>query len=268
MKKLLALFLAASSMAFGQNSQGHQVILQGQNVQCKNDTSCNSIQGVKVNVCTCNFYVYRASCANASSCPAPSTPIGPPYSKLPGSPALIVGANGTQATYTDNDNTLTNATVWVYTMTSQWTDQTTSQSGESGPAAATTPVTIPGGATLKHQALLNYFSAACTTSQNCWLQVYRAICSLANGACPSFTTNANAFTSLVNNPAVTYPVWNTTDTGTVWQVVDADPALADGTTYVYVATTCWAGTCPAYSQGSAPWNGTTTGTPAKNKEKQ
>lgn len=103
-----------------------------------------------------------------------------------------------------------------------------------------------------HQATLNWQNSSCTTGKPCSIQIYRATCS-STSTCPTYPNSAYA-----TPPTATLAVTiSATATGTSWQAVDADPALADGTTYAWVSTNTYSSNPSQPSAPSAIWIGTT-----------
>jgi hypothetical protein len=219
----------------------HQVTLTSKSAACKADTSCQNppYNQTAFTNCLCNLQVWRARGSTGG------------WVQLQSAGSAAVDSTGTAWTFKDNDPGLTDGSTWNYYETVSWQQDTT---GAVSPPTNTVFVTVPTSAPA-HQATLNYTSSACTLSQGCWIQLYRATCA-SSVSCPDFKTNPGAYTQLAN---VQIPIWNTDANGTTWQLIDADPALADGTAYAWVSTLCWANTCPAYSDPSPVWIGLTPG---------
>lgn len=246
----MRLFILLFSLATTAAAQSWQLQLTFNNPTCKNDASC------QLSNCLCSTQIRKAQCTSVTNCPDI-------YSNSSAFTLLTVdstntittvGPNGTSWTFNDTDATLVSNTSWIYAITNAYVVQTPS----SPPSAylISPGIAIPAS-TVQHLATLNYTSNSCTNANSCWFQLWRAPCSSTTN-CPLFTgSTADGWIMLSH---ASFPVWNTTNTGTTWQVQDAgaDVPFQGNTTYVYVATTCWAASnCPAYSSPSDRWIGTT-----------
>lgn len=240
----LALVLATSLYA------QHQVQLTFSNTSCLNDASCG------LSNCLCSTQVWRAACSTATTCPSITTGLGTFTALATNSSNMTAttSSTGTSWIFNDTDTALTDNSIWVYAIANSYAVQNppSPQSTILGSAA----VTIPAS-TVNHLATLNYTSSDCNTTNNCWIQLWRATCNSPT-ACPSFIMGNIGWMMMSH---ASFPVWNTTSSGTTWQIQDTglDGGIVSNATYVYVATVCWAGTCAAYSPASAPWIGTTAG---------
>ena len=111
----------------------------------------------------------------------------------------------------------------------------------------------PRAATCPHQATLHFQNPACTDSNPCSIQIWRAVC--ANQyTCPMYVQGSSQWTRLSHGSGSATP----TPDGTTWVFVDSDPVLQDNTTYIYVATNSFHSSSNKLSDGSPAWVGTTS----------
>jgi len=222
----------------------HQVTLTSIGQDCDSSATCGWSPD-----CTCTLQTYRASCVSVGSCPPVST--GSPYTLLPNTYLTAnVGASSTAWTFIDKDPSLTDNSIWIYFQTATFANATAPQS-PSSPSAPTSPITIPKATATAHQATLNYSNSSCSTNAPCAIQLYRATCT-SSTACPSYPNSAF---SQLSGYGITV---NPSPSGTTWILTDNDPALADSTTYVWVATNSFQSSPGTLSPASAPWSGTTS----------
>lgn len=243
-------------------SAQHEVDLKFDNPTCKNDKSCvtNGAPSTLPN-CLCSTQVYRAKCNSPTDCPNSASGFSS-FTLLPNTNNLTIltDSTGTHYKYADTDAALVSGSPWIYAVRNNWSDQTTVTNPSS--FANTDPIMIPVGGTV-HKATLNYSSTDCNLNKQCWIQLYRAVC---NPTCPDYRQGSSSWTDITDFNTTTLPYGSTDYTRTIWQLADADPALAANTKYVYVTTLCFQPDCIAYSHESVPWSGTTSA--LKNKKGQ
>jgi hypothetical protein len=211
-----------------------------------------------VNGNTCFLTAYRATCPKDTSgvtqCPG-YFPGSTFFAKLPAADAngksyttATVTPSGTTFEYKDDGGIPGNlgyGVTYTYAVTNSY-DAFPSQSSAASATSLITPI--------QHQATLNYSNPACnSTTAACSLQVYRARCSTAT-SCPAYIPG-NAAWKTLNMAGVTA---NVTAQGTSWRYQDLDTALANSTTYAWVATNAYAG--GSAGQASQAYVGTTAAT--------
>jgi len=122
----------------------------------------------------------------------------------------------------------------------------------SPPQIGTTTTTGP------HQAILVWSNPSCTQNAQCTIQVYRAQCTSIT-SCPTYSPGSSSWTTLNMTSGLTPVIGGG---GTSWTYKDTDPALADSTTYAWVATNSFVGGTTASPASSAFAGTTNNGTPA------
>ncbi|HEY2352007.1 MAG TPA: hypothetical protein VGH83_05820 [Candidatus Acidoferrum sp.] len=109
-----------------------------------------------------------------------------------------------------------------------------------------------------HQADLAYSNPACTTTNQCTLQIFRAQCDNAT-TCPNYIYSPQSFKTLSMAGLST----NATATGTSWTYSDTDTALQDNTSYSWVSTATFVNNPTMVSGPSSPFLGTIPALPSQ-----
>ena len=221
--------------------------------------SFSNPQCVIGNTCTAN--VYRALCTGTDPDPAFACPGyvkgSTFYQLLPATDlkgnsyySSTVSGSGTNFTYKDDGNISGNigyADRYVYAATNTFVANPSGEGNAVVGAWITTPIA--------HQATINYSNSSCVNASMCTLQVWRATCTSSTN-CPTYSASSPSWKKLDMTGLVDIP----SNTGTTWRYQDTDVALANSTTYVWVATATYVGGSGNASPASAPFIGTTAPT--------